>query len=246
MKLHSKKLALQGQNRRISYWKKIVLRFYNDGFIAFFSYSHKTFFQRQTFAVFHGNSFRFIYFTLHQPLSKIYLLSTVFIQFESQPPENTVHQQIAFSFAIHHRFQFCNFHKFFMQSRTVNQTLRSQYTELSLLSCVMRAYVTRILLSVQVNSVLKSSSAHLTIHTVLLQSHEEDIKHILPGSTNLNNFFEVDICRQSIKTGKIWLNFFKFQYMSILAIRRWAPVAIHCSRRQEMILIPEYNVKQQN
>lgn len=36
MKLHSKKLALQGQNRRISYWKKIVLRFYNDGFIAFF------------------------------------------------------------------------------------------------------------------------------------------------------------------------------------------------------------------
>lgn len=34
--------------------------------------------------------------------------------------------------------------------------------------------------------------------------------------------------------------------MSILAIRRWAPVAIHCSRRQEMILIPEYNVKQQN
>ena len=36
MKLHSKKLALQGQNRRNSYWKKIVLRFYNDGFIAFF------------------------------------------------------------------------------------------------------------------------------------------------------------------------------------------------------------------
>ena len=37
MKLHSKKLALQGQNRRISYWKKIVpVRFYNDGFIAFF------------------------------------------------------------------------------------------------------------------------------------------------------------------------------------------------------------------
>lgn len=36
MKQHSKKLALQGQNRRIFYWKKIVLRFYNDGFIAFF------------------------------------------------------------------------------------------------------------------------------------------------------------------------------------------------------------------
>ena len=36
MKLHSKKLALQGQNHRNSYWKKIVLRFYNDGFIAFF------------------------------------------------------------------------------------------------------------------------------------------------------------------------------------------------------------------
>lgn len=36
MKLHSKKLALQGQNRRNSYWKKMVLRFYNDGFIAFF------------------------------------------------------------------------------------------------------------------------------------------------------------------------------------------------------------------
>ena len=36
MKLHSKKLALQGQNRRNSYWKKIVLRFYNDDFIAFF------------------------------------------------------------------------------------------------------------------------------------------------------------------------------------------------------------------
>ena len=36
MKLHSKKLALQVQNRRISYWKKIVLRFYNDGFISFF------------------------------------------------------------------------------------------------------------------------------------------------------------------------------------------------------------------
>ena len=36
MKLHSKKLALQGQNRRIFYWKEIVLRFYNDGFIAFF------------------------------------------------------------------------------------------------------------------------------------------------------------------------------------------------------------------
>lgn len=36
MKLHSKKLALQGQNRCNFYWKKIVLRFYNDGFIAFF------------------------------------------------------------------------------------------------------------------------------------------------------------------------------------------------------------------
>ena len=244
MKLHSKKLALQGQNRCNSYWKKIVLRFYNDGFIAFFIILTNLFSRDKhllsSMAIY---SFRFIYFTLHQPLSKIYLLSTVFIQFESQPPENTVYQQIAYSFAIHHRFQFCNLHQFYMQSRTVNQTLRSQYTELSLLSCVMRAYVTRILLSVQVNSVLKSSSAHLPIHTVLLQSHEEDIK---PGSTNLNNFFEVDICRQSIKTGKIWLTFFKFQYMSILAIRRWAPVAIHCSRRQEMILMPEYNLKRQN
>jgi len=36
MKLHSQKLALQWQNRRNSYWKKIVLRFYNDGFMAFF------------------------------------------------------------------------------------------------------------------------------------------------------------------------------------------------------------------
>lgn len=36
MKLHSKKLALQGQNRRNSYWKKIALRFYNDDFMAFF------------------------------------------------------------------------------------------------------------------------------------------------------------------------------------------------------------------
>lgn len=36
MKLHSKKLALQGQNRRNSYWKKIVLRFYNDDLMAFF------------------------------------------------------------------------------------------------------------------------------------------------------------------------------------------------------------------
>lgn len=36
MKLHSKKLALQGQNGRNSYWKKIVLRYYNDDFMAFF------------------------------------------------------------------------------------------------------------------------------------------------------------------------------------------------------------------
>lgn len=36
MKLHSKKLALQGQNRRNSYWKKIALRFYNDDFMVFF------------------------------------------------------------------------------------------------------------------------------------------------------------------------------------------------------------------
>ena len=44
--------------------------------------------------------------------------------------------------------------------------------------------------------------------------------------------------RVYFKTEKIWLNFFKFQYMSILAI--------HCSRRQEMILMPEYNLKEQN
>ena len=36
MKLHSNKLALQGQNGRNSYWKKIVLRYYNDDFMAFF------------------------------------------------------------------------------------------------------------------------------------------------------------------------------------------------------------------
>ena len=79
MKLHSKKLALQGQNRRNSYWKKIVLRFYNDGFIAFFIILTKLFSRDKHLLSSMAIVFRFIHFTLHQPLSKIYLLSTVFI-----------------------------------------------------------------------------------------------------------------------------------------------------------------------
>ena len=57
----------------------------------------------------------------------------------------------------------------------------------------------------------------LAIHRMLLYSYEKDIKQILSGNTNHDNFFRDLFCKHSIKTWKSWPNLFKFQSMSILA-----------------------------
>ena len=57
----------------------------------------------------------------------------------------------------------------------------------------------------------------LAIHRMLLYSYEKDIKQILSGNTNRDNFFVIFFCRHSIKTWKSWPNLFKFQSMSIRA-----------------------------
>ena len=48
--------------------------------------------------------------------------------------------------------------------------------------------------------------------------YEEDIQQMLSRGTSHNDIFG-DFCRNSIKTRKNWPSSFKFQYMSIHAIR---------------------------
>ena len=66
---------------------------------------------------------------------------------------------------------------------------------------------------------------------------KDNFKQISPCSTNHKNPFG-DFSRQGIKTRKGWPNFFKFQSLSILAIRY--------TRQQETLSMPKYSPKWQN
>ena len=77
--------------------------------------------------------------------------------------------------------------------------------------------------------VLKSLLCGLNFHKMLLWRYDVEIKQISSGSANHNYVFG-DFCKHSNKTWKGWPNFFKFQSMSILAIR--------CKRRKETVSVP--------